>query len=291
MIALYHSDPDLLEFSAEVRACTPVAGADDLYDVVLSNTAFYPTAAASPATPGTLDGFPVEDVSHEGDLAPIVHRVRAPRSLSGVVRGCVDKARRLDFSQQHTGQHMLSHVLCERFDAYSLGLHIGRDDAYVDLAGADAAPMTRALADELEAEVNAWIAQDEPVRCFFPTPEELEALPLRKKPDPHPELRIVCIGSREAVACCGTHARSTARSRRCTSSPGSRATATCASSLWRGCARCAGPGRGPSRRRARRASSPAGRRTSSRPWTGCARRTQTWRTALRSLRASGSPRS
>lgn len=209
MIALYHSDPDLLEFSAEVRTCAPVAGADDLYDVVLSNTAFYPTGGGQPCDAGTLDGFPVEDVSHEGDLAPIVHRVRAPRPLSGVVRGCVDKARRLDFSQQHTGQHMLSHVLCERFDAYSLGLHIGRDDAYVDLAGADAAPMTRALADELEAEVNAWIAQDEPVRCFFPTPEELEALPLRKKPDPHPELRIVCIGSREAVACCGTHARST----------------------------------------------------------------------------------
>ena len=37
MIALYHSDPDLLEFSAEVRACAPAAGADDLYDVVLSN--------------------------------------------------------------------------------------------------------------------------------------------------------------------------------------------------------------------------------------------------------------
>ena len=179
MIALYHSDPDLLEFSAEVRACAPVAGADDLYDVVLSNTAFYPTGGGQPCDAGTLDGFPVEDVSHEGDLAPIVHRVRAPRPLSGVVRGCVDKARRLDFSQQHTGQHMLSHVLCERFDAYSLGLHIGRDDAYVDLAGADAAPMTRALADELEAEVNAWIAQDEPVRCFFPTPEELEALPPR----------------------------------------------------------------------------------------------------------------
>ena len=179
MIALYHSDPDLLEFSAEVRTCAPVAGADDLYDVVLSNTAFYPTGGGQPCDAGTLDGFPVEDVSHEGDLAPIVHRVRAPRPLSGVVRGCVDKARRLDFSQQHTGQHMLSHVLCERFDAYSLGLHIGRDDAYVDLAGADAAPMTRALADELEAEVNAWIAQDEPVRCFFPTPEELEALARR----------------------------------------------------------------------------------------------------------------
>ena len=112
MIALYHSDPDLLEFSAEVRACAPAAGADDLYDVVLSNTAFYPTGGGQPCDAGTLDGFPVEDVSHEGDLAPIVHRVRAPRPLSGVVRGCVDKARWLDFSQQHTGQHMLSHVLC-----------------------------------------------------------------------------------------------------------------------------------------------------------------------------------
>ena len=185
---------------------------------------------------------------------------------------------------------MLSHVLCERFDAYSLGLHIGRDDAYVDLAGADAAPMTRALADELEAEVNAWIAQDEPVRCFFPTPEELEALPLAQEAGPPPgaahRLHRLARGGRllrHARALDGpgpgpAHPLLAAE-------PRQPAPLLCGG----GCARCAGPGRGPSRRRARRASSPAGRRTSSRPWTGFAHRTQTWRTALRSLRASGSP--
>ena len=209
MIALYHSDPSLLDFSAEVQSCAAVPGEDGLYDVILSNTAFYPTGGGQPCDAGTLNGFPVEDVRREDDLSPIVHRVRAPHPLSGEVRGCVDGARRLDFTQQHTGQHMLSHVLAERFHAYSLGLHIGKDDAYVDLAGADSVPMTRALADELEDEVNRWIARDEAVRCFFPTAEELSALPLRKKPDPHPELRIVCIGSEEAVACCGTHARTT----------------------------------------------------------------------------------
>ncbi len=207
MIALYHREPEQLDFAAEVLSCVPAG--EGCFDVVLSDTAFYPTGGGQPCDLGELDGFPVEDVRKEGDIAPIVHRVRAPHVLRGTVRGRVDAARRLDHCQQHTGQHMLSHVLSERFDAYSLGLHIGREDAYVDLQGADAAPMTRELADELEDEVNRWIARDEPVRCLFPTEEELPLLPLRKKPDPHAELRIVCIGEKEAVACCGTHARST----------------------------------------------------------------------------------
>ena len=58
------------------------------------------------------------------------------------------------------------------------------------LLGNDAAHCGQA-----EQEIAQWIARNEPVRCFFPTAKELEQLPLRKKPDPHEALRIVCIGS------------------------------------------------------------------------------------------------
>ena len=210
MIALYHSDPEMLEFTAEVISCAPSAE-EGCFDVILSNTAFYPTGGGQPCDLGTLGGYAVLSAEHEDETLPIVHTVRAAQPLSGTVVGIVDALRRKDHTQQHSGQHLLSHILYERFGAYSLGLHIGAQDSYVDVIDDGSFHLTREICDEMEAEINAWIARDEEVKCFFPTEEELTQLPLRKKPDVHEALRIVCIGKDEAVACCGTHVRSTAQ--------------------------------------------------------------------------------
>lgn len=211
MTALYHTHPECTRFTAEVVNCKPVPEQEGLYRVELSDTAFYPTGGGQPCDLGVLDGCPVVDVTHEGDEAPILHCVRSARPLSGTVTGQIDAARRRDHTQQHSGQHLISHVLYERFGAYSLGLHVGREDSYVDLVDDGSFRLTREICDDMEREINEWIARDEPVRCFFPTEQELANLPLRKKPDPHEALRIVCIGKKEAVACCGTHVTSTAQ--------------------------------------------------------------------------------
>lgn len=210
MIALYHSDPEMLEFTAEVISCIP-SEKEGCFDVILSNTAFYPTGGGQPCDLGTLCGCAVIDVNHEDESCPIVHTVHSDAPLSGMVTGIVDAQRRRDHTQQHSGQHLLSHILYERFGAYSLGLHIGAQDSYVDVVDDGSFRLTRGICDEMEDKINAWIARDEEVKCFFPTDEELAQLPLRKKPDAHEALRIVCIGKDEAVACCGTHVRSTAQ--------------------------------------------------------------------------------
>lgn len=211
MIAYYHSHPEWTEFSAEVLSCERAEGAEGLWRVVLSNTAFYPTGGGQPCDTGKIDGHRVIDVTHDGDDAPIYHIVQSDAPLCGTVTGHIDAERRRDHTQQHSGQHLLSYLLYKRFSAYSLGLHIGEKDSYVDLTDLGGASLTREICDELEAEINRWIARDEPVRAFFPTQEELQTLPLRKKPDAHENLRIVCIGKDEAVACCGTHVSSTAQ--------------------------------------------------------------------------------
>jgi len=210
MIALYHSHPEMMEFTAEVVSCVP-SREEGCFDVILSNTAFYPTGGGQPCDLGTINGHPVVAVEHEDETLPIVHTVRCSEPLTGDVTGVIDENRRRDHTQQHSGQHLLSHVLYERFGAYSLGLHIGAQDSYVDVKDEGNVKLTREVCDEMEQEINAWIARDEIVKCFFPTDEELQQLPLRKKPDVHESLRIVCIGKDEAVACCGTHVRSTAQ--------------------------------------------------------------------------------
>lgn len=211
MIALYHAHPLMMEFDAQVISCQPAAGQEGVFEVILSNTAFYPTGGGQPCDAGTIDGQPVIDVTHEGDDAPIVHFVRCGQPLQATVHGVVDEARRLDHSQQHSGQHLLSNLLHRHFGAYSLGLHIGAKESYVDIAQAKTVPMSREIADQLEAEIAQWIARGERVHCFFPTAEQLRTLPLRKKPDAHEMLRIVHIGTQEAVACCGTHVSTTAQ--------------------------------------------------------------------------------
>ena len=57
----------------------------------------------------------------------------------------------------------------------------------------------------IEQDVNEHIQRDVPIRCWFPGADELESLPLRKKPTVSEHVRIVAIGDDEMVACGGTH--------------------------------------------------------------------------------------
>ena len=154
MTALYHTHPECTRFTAEVVNCEPVPEQEGLYRVELSDTEFYPTGGGQPCDLGVLDGCPVVDVTHEGDEAPILHYVRSARPLSGTVTGQIDAARRRDHTQQHSGQHLISHVLYERFGAYSLGLHVGREDSYVDLVDDGSFRLTREICDDMEREIN-----------------------------------------------------------------------------------------------------------------------------------------
>ena len=59
--------------------------------------------------------------------------------------------------------------------------------------------------------MNERIRLDAPIRCWFPDPEELKKLPLRKAPTVTEHVRIVAMGDFEMVACGGTHPSSTGR--------------------------------------------------------------------------------
>jgi len=58
---------------------------------------------------------------------------------------------------------------------------------------------------QIEMDVNERIQRDVAIHCWFPPEEELETLPLRKKPTVSEHVRVVAIGEDEMVACGGTH--------------------------------------------------------------------------------------
>lgn len=70
-------------------------------------------AADSPVTGGTLERLEVLDVQEQKGC--ILHRLEQPLLPGTEVRGQVDLARRFDYAQQHTADHILTGVIHRRY--------------------------------------------------------------------------------------------------------------------------------------------------------------------------------
>ena len=80
--------------------------------------------------------------------------------------------------QQHTGQHLLSAVIAERFGAATVSVHFGRESSTLDL---DTATFSHAQAVEAEALANVAVAENRAVEVSFE--EAADAAGLRKASD------------------------------------------------------------------------------------------------------------
>lgn len=193
---LYYHDARLAEFEARV-----VDRSADGLRVYLDRTAFYPTSGGQPHDLGTLGGTAVVDVVDEGER--VAHVVAAP--LSGdQVEGKVDWARRWDFMQQHTGQHLLSAILADRFGWETVSVHFGIDAATLDLA-VEVVPA--AALHEVTLMANALVSANRGVQVSFE--DATTATGLRKASDREGILRIVTIEGLDRSACGGTHVAAT----------------------------------------------------------------------------------
>lgn len=202
---LYYDDCYLREFSARV-----VETADEGRRVYLDRTAFYPAGGGQPSDAGTLGGVAVLDVvaEQDGDQEDrVAHLVAAPIPI-GDVEGRIDWPRRFDHMQQHTGQHLLSAVLEERFQFPTLSFHMGADVSTIEIGAASLDVRQVQQAEERCAEI---------VRAALPIAISLEEagadLGLRKESRRQGTLRVVSIGAAGDVdrsACGGTHVRTTA---------------------------------------------------------------------------------
>jgi alanyl-tRNA synthetase len=193
---LYYTDAYLTTFDATV-----VARADAGRRIYLDRTAFYPTSGGQPFDTGQLGDVAVVDVIDEGDR--IAHVVEAP-VVGDRLAGAIDWARRFDHMQQHTGQHLLSAVIAERFGHATVGVHFGRESAALDL---DTPGLGHAEIVEAEARANAAVTENRPVEVSFE--EAAAAAGLRKASDREGTLRIVTIRDLDRSACGGTHVRAT----------------------------------------------------------------------------------
>ena len=197
---LYETDPYVQTFTATVLVCTP---AGEQFAVQLDRTAFYPEGGGQPCDTGVLGTALVTDVQEHGGV--ITHTVSAALPVGQTVEGRIDWARRRDHMEQHTGEHILSGTLHRLFGAENVGFHIGSPAVRMDMS----VPLTAGQLAEAEAQANAVIRADAPVRCWYPAPEDLAKLTYRSKKEIEGQVRIVTIPGADVCACCGTHTRTT----------------------------------------------------------------------------------
>ena len=193
---LYYEDAFLKEFTARVLSCEPGKGG---YLVTLDRTAFYPEGGGQPADHGTLGGIAVTDV-HEKD-GVVIHTVEKAVEIGENVTGSIDWARRFDHMQQHSGEHILSGILCHNYHCDNVGFHLGADTVTIDY-NTDIS-WEEALAAEYQANQVIWA--DAPVEITYPSPAELDALDYRSKKALTGKVRIVTFPEADCCACCGTH--------------------------------------------------------------------------------------
>ena len=193
---LYYQDPFMGEFTATVLACE--AGKTG-FQVVLDRTAFYPEGGGQPADHGTLGGSNVTDV-HEKD-GVIFHTCDQAVEIGETVTGRIDWARRFDHMQQHSGEHIISGILCRDYRCDNVGFHMGADTVTIDYN----ADISWEQALDAQRKANEVIWADQATEIAYPSPQELATLDYRSKKELTGKVRIVTFPEADCCACCGTH--------------------------------------------------------------------------------------
>lgn len=96
---------------------------------------------------------------------------------------------------------MVSGLVHELYGYDNVGFHMGSDVITIDFNGI----LTMSQLKEVEAEINKRIWENTPVEIFYPSREELETLPYRRKKELTGQVRLVRFPGTDLCACCGTH--------------------------------------------------------------------------------------
>lgn len=193
---LYYEGCMLAEFSATVVSCRQT---EKGWLITLDKTAFYPEGGGQACDLGALGDVRVLDVQEENEQ--VLHLCDGPLSAGAKVIGRIDWQRRFDLMQQHAGEHIVSGILHKLFGSHNTGFHVGADVVTVDFD----TPVPADRLEEIEKLANEAVYRNLPIKCWYPSKEELAALPYRTKRELSWPVRIVEIPGYDRCACCGIH--------------------------------------------------------------------------------------
>jgi len=206
---LYYEDSLKTEFEAVV---IDVIGSY----VVLDQTLFYPEGGGQPGDTGKLVGnswsVEVEDTKISNGV--VLHRVSSPELVKKgeIVKGFVDKERRLSLMRHHSATHIVLRAAKEVLGdhVWQSGAQKGEDRSRLDIT--HFRKITDEERREIELVANRMVMEDIKTSVFWMDRTEAERkfgfTLYQGGVPPGREIRIVKIGD-EVQACAGTHVPST----------------------------------------------------------------------------------
>jgi len=198
---IYLQNPYLREISARI---VDKKYMDNKFYIKLNRTIFYPNmAGGQPMDKGTINGVEVLNTYEEGE--DIIHVVK-DNIQSNNVQLNIDWDTRFDHMQQHTGQHLLSSVFYNLYNAETVGFHLGQEYVYIDITLPE---LTDEDINRVEKFSNKIVFSNFNIKTYYIDKNNVSKIPLRKQPSATSNIRIVEIDGMDYSPCCGTHHRST----------------------------------------------------------------------------------
>ena len=193
---LFYEDVYIREFEAIVLSCEERR---EGYYIILNETAFYPEGGGQPADKGTIEGEEVLDVQYvDGEIC---HIMKKPLKAGEQVVGRINWEWRFDLMQQHSGEHIVSGMIHEKYGYENVGFHMGEEVITIDLSGM----LTEEQVAEIEQKVNDYIWMNQEVNIFYPDERQRKLIPYRSKKELTGEIRLVEFPGADLCACCGLH--------------------------------------------------------------------------------------
>lgn len=221
-IKLYDFDAYQTEFTATVLSCVPISKSQytntlsanqvedktfdqvtGLYHVILDQTIFFPEGGGQGADIGTIDNKSVLDAQIEDDI--IIHTINAPFTTGSKVTGKIDWNSRYSNMQQHSGEHIVSGLICSNFGYQNVGFHLGSQIVTLDFNGF----LEENQLFFIEDLANKAIYENIEVVADYPDKATLTDLEYRSKIEIDGPVRIVTFPGYDICACCAPHVKRT----------------------------------------------------------------------------------
>lgn len=197
---LYDLDAYQEEFEAIVLSCEAIK--DDTtkaYALILDQTLFFPEEGGQSCDKGTINEAMVLDVQIKNQV--ITHTVSTFFMPGDHVHGKIDRTHRFNNMQQHSGEHILSGLIHEKFGYDNVGFHLSDQIVTMDFNGV----ITKEELEQLETKANQVIVSNLPIQVSYPEKETLKTMDYRSKIEIEGAVRIVTIPGVDVCACCAPH--------------------------------------------------------------------------------------
>ena len=188
---LYYIDSYIKSFFATVVSCSPRD--DGSFDVVLDKTGFFPCEGGQSADRGFIGEASVLDVIDGED---VVHVVDASLNVGQSYKCEIDWNNKLRNLQNHSGEHIVSGLICSKYGLDNVGFHLGSEEVTLDFSGFVDEEGLR----EIEQLANEAVFSNIKIKAEVFDAEKAKGISYRSKKEIEGDIRIVTIDGYDVCA-------------------------------------------------------------------------------------------